>query len=140
MRDSLILRIVSKFMIPVIVLFALYVQFHGELGPGGGFQAGVILAAALILHMLVFGLDETRRIAPIRVLRTLSALGVLIYGGTGVITLLLGAEFLNYNVLGSTPVGGQHLGIFLIEVGVATTVASTLLLLSFVFADRVRNR
>lgn len=140
MRDSLILRIVSKFMIPVIVLFALYVQFHGELGPGGGFQAGVILAAALILHMLVFGLDETRRIAPPQLLRILSALGVLIYGGTGVITLLLGAEFLNYNVLGSTPVGGQHLGIFLIEVGVATTVASTLLLLSFVFADRVRNR
>ncbi|MGE4073635.1 MAG: Na(+)/H(+) antiporter subunit B [Lysobacterales bacterium] len=140
MRDSLILRIVSKFMIPVIVLFALYVQFHGELGPGGGFQAGVILAAALILHMLVFGLDETRRIAPPQLLRILSALGVLIYGGTGVITLLLGAEFLNYNVLGSTPVGGQHLGIFLIEVGVATTVASTLLLLSFVFAARVRNR
>ena len=140
MRDSVILRIVSKFMIPVIVLFALYVQFHGELGPGGGFQAGVILAAALILHMLVFGLDETRRIAPPEVLRILSALGVLIYGGTGVLTLLLGAEFLNYNVLGSTPVGGQHLGIFLIEVGVATTVASTLLLLSFVFAARVRNR
>ncbi|MCB1601446.1 MAG: Na(+)/H(+) antiporter subunit B [Lysobacterales bacterium] len=140
MRDSLILRIVSKFMIPVIVLFALYVQFHGELGPGGGFQAGVILAAALILHMLVFGLDETRRIAPIKVLRTLSALGVLIYGGTGVITLLLGAQFLNYNVLGSTPAGGQHLGIFLIEVGVAVTVASTLLLLAFVFAARVRDR
>jgi multicomponent Na+:H+ antiporter subunit B len=140
MRESLILRIVSKFMIPMIVLFALYVQFHGELGPGGGFQAGVILAAALILHMLVFGLDETQRIAPIKVLRMLSALGVLIYGGTGVLTLLLGANFLNYNVLGSTPVGGQHLGIFLIELGVAITVASTLLLLSFLFAARVRHQ
>lgn len=139
MRDSLILRIVSKFMIPVIVLFALYVQFHGELGPGGGFQAGVILAAALILHMLVFGLDETQRIAPIKVLRRLSAAGVLIYGGTGVISLFRGADFLDYNVLASTPVGGQHLGIFLIEIGVAVTVASTLLMLSFVFAARVRQ-
>lgn len=139
MRDSLILRIVSKFMIPVIVLFALYVQFHGELGPGGGFQAGVILASALILHMLVFGLDETQRIAPIKVLRRLSAAGVLIYGGTGVISLFRGADFLDYNVLASTPVGGQHLGIFLIEIGVAVTVASTLLMLSFVFAARVRQ-
>lgn len=139
MRESLILRVVSKFMIPVIVLFALYVQFHGELGPGGGFQAGVILASALILHMLVFGLDETQRIAPVRVLRGLSALGVLIYGGTGVISLFRDADYLDYNVLASTPVGGQHLGIFLIELGVAITVASTLLMLCFVFAARVRQ-
>lgn len=139
MRESMILRVVSKFMIPVIVLFALYVQFHGELGPGGGFQAGVILAAALILHLLVFGLEATQRIAPVSLLRRLSASGVLIYGGTGVISLFRGAHFLDYNVLASTPTGGQHLGIFLIELGVAITVASTLLMLSFIFAARVRQ-
>lgn len=140
MRANLILRVIAKFMIPVIVLFALYVQFHGELGPGGGFQAGVILASALIVHMLVFGLDETRRIAPLGALRALTAIGALIYGGTGIASLLLGANYLDYNVLGSNPVAGQHLGIILIELGVATTVASTMVLLCFVFAERVRQR
>ena len=140
MRDHLILRIVSKFLIPVILLFAFYVQFHGELGPGGGFQAGVIAASALIVHMLVFGLDETRRVAPVGVLRTLAACGGLIYGGTGVASLLLGANFLDYSVLGTSSVAGQHTGIIVIELGVALTVSSTLVLLCFLFADRVRQR
>lgn len=139
MPDHLILRIVSKFLIPVILLFAFYVQFHGELGPGGGFQAGVIAASALIVHMLVFGLDATRRIAPVGTLRALAALGGLIYGGTGVASLLLGANFLDYSVLGTSPVAGQHVGIIVIELGVGLTVASTMVLLSFLFADRVRQ-
>lgn len=139
MPESLILRVVAKFLMPVIVLFGLYVLFHGELGPGGGFQAGVILASALIVHLLVFGPDETERIAPIKVLRRMAAIGALLYGGTGLASLPLGANFLDYNVLGSTPVAGQHLGILLIEIGVAVTVSSTMVLLSLVFADRVRT-
>ncbi len=49
MRRQTILRVVSKLLIPYILLFALYVQFHGDFGPGGGFQAGVIFAAGFIL-------------------------------------------------------------------------------------------
>lgn len=139
MRDQLILRVVSKFLIPVIVLFALYVQFHGELGPGGGFQAGVIAASALIVHMLVFGIEETRRIAPVPVLRALAAFGALLYGGTGVVSLLLGANYLDYDVLGPSPVAGQHIGIIVIELGVGIAVASTMVLLCFLFVSRVRQ-
>ncbi len=139
MHDSLILRVVAKFLMPVILLFGLYVQFHGELGPGGGFQAGVILASALIVHLLIFGVDETRRIVPLPALRTLAATGALLYGGTGLASLIFGANFLDYNVLGNTPVAGQHLGIILIELGVCITVSSTMVLLSLVFAERVRT-
>lgn len=139
MPDHLILRIVSKFLIPVILLFAFYVQFHGELGPGGGFQAGVIAAAALIVHMLVFGVDATRKVAPVGILRTLAACGGLLYGGVGVASLLLGANYLDYSVLGTSPVAGQHVGIIVIELGVGLTVASTMVLLAFLFADRVRQ-
>lgn len=138
MHEQLILRVVAKFLIPVIVLFGLYVLFHGKLGPGGGFQAGVILASGLIVHLLVFGPDETRRIAPIPVLRGLAASGVLLYGGTGLASLALNANFLDYNVLGSTPLAGQYFGILTIEIGVAVTVSSTMVLLSLVFAERVR--
>lgn len=136
MRDQLILRVVGKFLIPVIILFGLYVQFHGELGPGGAFQAGVIIASAFIVHLLVFGLEATRRVAPVRVLRAISAAGVLLYGSVGVAGLLLGGNYLEYGVLGASPQAGQHVGIILIELGVALTVASTMLLLVFMFAGR----
>ena len=49
MRDKLILKVVGRLFIPFILLFAFYVQFHGDYGPGGGFQAGVIFAAAFVL-------------------------------------------------------------------------------------------
>ena len=138
-RDVVILRVVSKFLIPVIMLFALYVQFHGELGPGGAFQAGVIMASAFILHMLVFGLETTRRIVPVSVLRACAAAGALLYGGVGVAGLLLGGNYLEYDVLASNPVAGQHVGIILIELGVGLTVASTMVLLIFTFAERARR-
>jgi multicomponent Na+:H+ antiporter subunit B len=138
-RDVVILRVVSKFLIPVIMLFALYVQFHGEIGPGGAFQAGVIMASAFILHMLVFGLETTRRIVPVAVLRACAAAGALLYGGVGVAGLLLGGNYLEYNVLASNPVAGQHVGIILIELGVGLTVASTMVLLIFTFAGRARR-
>jgi multicomponent Na+:H+ antiporter subunit B len=134
MSDDLILRIVSKFLIPVIVLFGLYVQFHGEYGPGGGFQAGVILASALILYLLVFGSAAVRAVVPLAWLRWQAAFGVALYAGTGMATLLLGGEFLEYGVLAADPVAGQHLGIILIELGVMLTVSSTIALLAMLFA------
>ena len=60
MSLDLILRVVAKLLMPFILLFALYVQFHGDFGPGGGFQAGVILAAAVIFYALIFGLHDAR--------------------------------------------------------------------------------
>ena len=84
MKLDLILRIGVKFLLPFILLFALYVQFHGELGPGGGFQAGVITAGMVILYAIIFGVDAAKRIAPQRMVEFMVPLGVLIYAGTGV--------------------------------------------------------
>ena len=57
MRLDLLLRISSKIFLPFIILFAFYVQFHGDFGPGGGFQAGVIFAAGILNASSVFGLS-----------------------------------------------------------------------------------
>lgn len=138
MKHNLILRVVSKFLIPLIILFALYVQFHGDFGPGGGFQAGVIFSAAIILYALVFGLDVAEKIIPLKLLKILSAIGVLLYAGVGVATQFLGGNYLEYGVLGSTQVAGQHLGILLVELGVGITVASVMLIIFFAFAGRGR--
>lgn len=134
MEHHIILRVIAKFIIPLVMLFALYVQFHGDYGPGGGFQAGVIFAAAFILHGLIFGLDKTRQVAPPRLIRSTAALGVILYTCVGLVPDLLGGHFLEYNLLATDPVHGQHLGILIIELGVGLTVASVMILFFYVFA------
>jgi multicomponent Na+:H+ antiporter subunit B len=137
MTRQTILRVVAKLLIPYILLFALYVQFHGDYGPGGGFQAGVIFAAAFILYALVFGLESARRVARPGVIEVLVALGVLIYAGTGIVAMLGGGNFLDYDALDHhNPVHGQHLGILLVELGVGITVAATMIAIFFSFAGR----
>ncbi|MCF8167570.1 MAG: Na(+)/H(+) antiporter subunit B [Rhodoferax sp.] len=136
MKNDLILRVVGKLLIPFILLFALYVQFHGDFGPGGGFQAGVILAASVVFYALIFGHDAAMKVVPEPLVESMMALGVLIYGGVGIFGLLLGGNFLDYFVLDTNPVLGQHRGIFWVEVGVATTVSGVMLKIFYMFARR----
>ena len=138
MKDNIILRIIAKLLIPMIILFALYVQFHGDYSPGGGFQAGVIFSAGFILYMLIFGLDTAEAIVPPGVLRVIASMGVLLYAGTGMVSLFLGEEFLNYSVLAESPTTGQHIGIILVELGVGMTVSAIMLLIFYTFANRGR--
>ena len=170
-----IIRVVTKLIIPYILLFGLYVQFHGDFGPGGGFQAGVIMASAFILYGLVFGLPAVHEVAPPKVIEKLIALGVLLYAGTGLATTLIGRaahghadghghdhghvdhahadagraevielapanfldyEALNHDVLHGFLPHGQHLGIFLIELGVGITVTAVMIMIFYCFAGR----
>ncbi|MCF8150585.1 MAG: Na(+)/H(+) antiporter subunit B [Sulfuritalea sp.] len=136
---DLVLRVVAKLLIPFILLFALYVQFHGDFGPGGGFQAGTIFAAGIIFYGLIFGVDHTRSVVPDCVVETMLAAGVLIYAGVGVAGLLLGGNYLDYFVLDHNPVHGQHRGIFWVEIGVFVTVAGVMLKIFYMFASRGRT-
>ena len=139
MRGDLILRVMAKLFIPFMLLFALYVQFHGELGPGGGFQAGVIAAAAIVFYAIVFGLPAARRLVPDGVVEAMVAAGVLIYAGVGVAGILLGGNYLDYFVLSRDSVYGQERGIFWVEVGVAVTVSGVMLKIFYMFAGRGRD-
>lgn len=143
MRLDTILRVCSKIFIPFILMFGLYVQMHGDYGPGGGFQAGVIIAAGVILYAIVFGITACHRIVPQVVVEVGVPLGVLIFAGVGVWSFFTGAEYLNYNYLIShdghvEPVHGQHWGIFLVEVGVLVTVSTTMIAIFYAFAGRGR--
>ena len=141
MKHQSIPRVVGKLFMPLILLFALYVQFHGDFGPGGGFQAGVIFAAGVVLYALIFGLDATKRIVRPRVIEILFAVGVLLYAGTGLVSLFVGRNFLDYTALDPDhPAHGQHLGIFLVELGVGVTVAAVMIAIFFAFAGRRRLR
>ena len=130
-KISLILHEVCSLIIPAVLLYGLYVQFHGDYGPGGGFQAGVIFAAAVILYVLVYGRDKAQRVFPSKIVRIFVALGLILYIAVGVTTVLMGGNFLDYNVLLPTNQHAQHLGIFLIELGVGITVASVMIVIFY---------
>lgn len=131
-----VLNVVTFLMVPFIILFALYIQFHGDYTPGGGFQAGIIIASGIILHSMLFGISTTLKAIPYSVIKFTNMLGILIYGGTGITTVLLGKSFLSYDILSANNVAGQKLGIFLVELGVALTVCSSMLIIYISFARR----
>jgi multicomponent Na+:H+ antiporter subunit B len=138
MDRKLVLRVVSKLLIPIIMLFGLYVQFHGDFGPGGGFQAGVIFAAAFILYALIYGVDDARKVIPAWVSRWVLAFGVVLYAGVGFWAIAGGGNFLDYDYLLHDPLHGQHYGILIIELGVGLTVAAAMITIFFTFAGRDR--
>lgn len=134
LRKNPILRESGHLLIPAILLFALYVQFHGEYGPGGGFQAGVIFASAVILYALLHGTKRAEKFLSLKRAKVLAALGLLLYASTGVLGILLGGNFLDFNVLANNPVHGQLIGILLIELGVGITVATVIISIFFAFS------
>ena len=140
MRLDIILRVVSKLFIPFIFIFALYVQFHGDFGPGGGFQAGVILAAGVVLYAIIYGLSAAQRAVPKRLVEFLIPLGVLIYAAVGIWSLTFGDNYLEYNSFShGDQAHGQERGVFWVEIGVLVTVTSTLIAIFYAFAGRGRQ-
>ena len=136
MSDNKILRIVARFLIPLIMLFALYIQFHGEYSPGGGFQAGVVFAAAWILFVLIFGMKLGLAVIPKRAMYVLMLVGVLIYCAVGVVNVIQGGAFLEFATLLPNPQAAQQAGIVTVELGIGITVASAIMMIFTKFAER----
>ena len=124
--DSLIVRTMARLLIPLIQLFAVYVLFFGQYGPGGGFVGGVMLGTSLILGLLVFGPEES----PCRLANKVvhgDGIGLIIFAGVGGLCLIGGGEFLNYSDLeipwATTDSRRRFLGILLTQIGVAVDIA-----------------
>ena len=136
MRNNGILRVIARFLIPLILLLGLYIQFHGEYSPGGGFQAGVVFAAGWILFALIYGLDRGLRAIPLKAMYGLAATGVLLYAFTGLMGVALGGRFLDFSPFSANPHVAQQIGIIIVEFGVGLTVATVAMLLFTLFARR----
>jgi len=130
------LRVVGKLIIPVLMLFGLLVQFHGEYSPGGGFSAGALFAAAVMLYGILEGADRSSEAMPQPWMLPLAALGASLYTGVGIVCMFLGGRFLEYGVLAVDPVAGQQLGILLVEFGVGLTVTAVLIAIFNAMANR----
>lgn len=122
-KDAIV-TLVSRTVSPFIMLFALYVIFHGHYSPGGGFQGGTMLAASVILIRLAMGHELAQMQFPRRWGTPLGSVGVLIYFGTGLAAMLLGGNFLNYAFIPFThsPAHNRSFGILAIEIGVGLAV------------------
>jgi len=140
LRHHLVPRVVGRLLVPFIVLFGLYVQFHADFGPGGGFQAGALVSAGLILYALLEGERSALAVVSFNLLAGMIVGGALLFVGVGIAAMLMGGNFLDYSVLGPTPVAGQHVGILLVELGVGITVTGVLLTIFHAFAARTSER
>ena len=137
MYHHLILRVITRMLVGIIVLFGLYVQFHGDYSPGGGFQAGVIIAAGIILYSIVMGLDRAKKVLPMWFAQKLMAFGLLLYILVGVYSLLKGYNFLDYDaILPKDNKHAQHYGILLVEIGVGVTVTGVIISVFYSFSSR----
>ena len=133
-HDSVIVRTMSRLLIPLIQLFALYVLFFGQYGPGGGFVGGVMLGASLILGILVFGPEAPPCLLAKKFVHG-DGIGLMIFVGVGGLCLIGGGEFLNYSNLEipllDTDSQRRYLGILLTQIGVAVDVAVTAISIVF---------
>ena len=137
-HDSVIVHTLTRVITPIIQLFAWYVLIHGHDSPGGGFQAGTLFAASVILPIIAFGIQGSQTVLERRAI-ILGGIGVLLFAGIGLIPLILGGEFLNY---GELPIPGmeasarRHWGILGIEIGVTIAVAATAVSIYYSLRER----
>ncbi|MDJ0973083.1 MAG: MnhB domain-containing protein [Planctomycetota bacterium] len=137
--ESVVVRYLALRAAPFIQLYALYVLGHGEDGPGGGFQGGVIFSASFVLLALAHGWPFGRQQVNEKVADILAPTGALIFAGIGVLTMLAGGAFLEYGAFAkagaedpeAARLAAQHIGLIGIEAGVMITVAASMAILFF---------
>jgi multicomponent Na+:H+ antiporter subunit B len=122
----------SRLLSPYIMLFGWYVIIHGHYSPGGGFQGGALLAASLLLIRVAGG--STLAELQIREFATtpLAVIGVVIYFATGLVAMVMGSYFLDYEALpipGMEPTWLRYTGILIIEVGIGLAVMAILVMI-----------
>lgn len=129
-RPDLIIVQTCKLVIPVLQIFALYVLAHGHHSPGGGFQGGVMLGASFILLALASGTEEALKHMSESRAVLLAGIGIVIYGGTGLLCMFLGRNFLDYEILAglllSSPEMARSHAMLIVETGVAFTVTAVM--------------
>ena len=140
---SEIVETATELLLPMVILFGIYVFLNGHLSPGGGFQGGVIFGAAIILFAISTDLRSTFKRLQEKTTMLCSALGVLIYAGTGLLCFLFGGNFLDYGrlagFLGVDPVMARSHGILIVEIGVGLAVMAVMVMLYYNLSSAGRH-
>jgi multicomponent Na+:H+ antiporter subunit B len=133
-KNNIIAKTTAKITSPFIILYGLYILINGENSPGGGFQAGAIFATNIIILDMIGLIEFTSKFE--KSLLFLSSIGVLIYSFVGFLSFCFSSNFLDYSIFSNNFLSGEHIGIFIVEIGIAITVFSVLSMLYFLFKHR----
>jgi multicomponent Na+:H+ antiporter subunit B len=126
---SLILRTTTRFVLPLLLLFSVFLLVRGHHEPGGGFSGGLVAAAAFVLYRFAFGREEVRRVLPVDA-RALIGVGLLVALAGGSAALLAGRPLMTSRwwQVAVPGVGELDLGTPLVfDVGVYLTVVGVTL-------------
>ncbi|MBN2372607.1 MnhB domain-containing protein [bacterium] len=143
-KTSLVIRTVTRLMLPFLIMFGLNIIVHGHLTPGGGFQGGVVVGAAFILIGLAFNKEEGRRAAPDEGVKVVISSGLFIYILVGLIGICAGYNFLANRCISFPPFGelGELFGggtLFWINIGVGLAVCGVAIGLFYAFLEEKRD-
>lgn len=128
---SFILSTATRYLLPLLLLFSLFLLMRGHQEPGGGFVGGLVAAAAFALYMIAYGLPETRRILRVQPSQLIGA-GLLTAAGSGVVGLAAGSGFLTGLWLPfGAPVVGAVGTPLVFDIGVYLLVMGATLLIIF---------
>lgn len=143
-KTSLVIRTVTRLMVPFLIMFGLSLVVHGHLTPGGGFQGGVVIGAAFILVGLAFNKEEGRRAVPDEGVKVMISSGLFIYILVGLIGICAGYNFLANRCVKFPPFGelGELFSggtLFWINIGVGLAVCGVAIELFYAFMEEKRD-
>lgn len=102
-KNDTILQHVTKLLVPIVLLFGMYVIMNGHISPGGGFSGGALMGAALILYLNAFGFKKTERFFTFRVFQIVSLCALSFYAVSKAYSFFTGANHLWSFITPGTP-------------------------------------
>jgi multicomponent Na+:H+ antiporter subunit B len=142
--DDIIVKNISRMIIPFIQLYGIFVIFHGHLSPGGGFPGGAILGASIILYTLAFGAHRGHKKMPHYVSKKLESGAILWYILLGMVGIWTGHHFLTNQAAGFfMGQAGQILSggfIPFITIAIGIKVGSTMITLFHTMIEEEHDR
>lgn len=132
--DSIVLRTATRYLLPLLLLFSVFVLLRGHNEPGGGFVGGLVAATAFALYAIAYGVESARQLLQISS-RRLIGIGLLIAAGSGLIGLAWGDPFMTAHWdTREIPVVGKlgtpllfDIGVYLVVIGVVLTIIFALI-------------
>ncbi len=132
--DSLVLRTATRYLLPLLLLFSIFVMLRGHNEPGGGFVGGLVATTAFALYAISYGVASAHELLQISP-RRLIGVGLLIAASSGLIGMAWGDPFMTAHWdTREIPVVGKlgtpllfDIGVYLVVVGVALTIIFALI-------------
>ena len=102
-KNDSILQLAARVLVPIILLYGMYIILNGHLSPGGGFSGGAVMGAGLILYLNAFGFQKTERFFTYKTFRWITFLALMTYGGLKSYSFFMGANHLESGIPLGTP-------------------------------------